>query len=414
MRRHLFLNRVLGLCLGREMADPVIGDLEEERRRRASRSRLLAELWFWSSSMRIATYAAGRPSGTAITQRAKRGVMDKLTSDLRQTLRAAARRPAATVALVLVLSLGVGLTSAMFALADPFLLRPLPYQNPDQLVEIRLSSDSTKLLRAESVLPTYEQWRQRRDLFLDLAAWSHFDSDTFSAGQIAEELSTVRVSANFFDVLGHGIEHTRGWGEFARTREAVLAMTDRGQRKTRAQHGQTLTDSGGSPKRTAAVLPGTFLFPHSRWSPLLDGVVSYEHGPVIEVTRWNQSGRPAGFESIFFIGRLAHGVTPGQAAAALSWTEASGQTIQVLVEPLRDVMTRRIRPLAQGALAAGALILLVCIGNVANLLIARNAHRSRELATRAALGASRLELTRLAAVESFVVAGTGTVIGVLV
>jgi len=147
---------------------------------------------------------------------------------------------------------------------------------------------------------------------------------------------------------------------------------------------------------------------------VLDGLIPYDPGPVIDVHRWDDRGTPRIYEALYFIGRLVPGISAAQVAAALSWSNAASDVAEVEVVPLSEMMTERVRPLALGALAAGALILLVCIGNVANLLFARSAHRTREMATRAALGASRVALTRLAAVESLMVATLGTGFGVVV
>lgn len=142
----------------------------------------------------------------------------------------------------------------MFALADPFLLRPLPYQDPDRLVVVTLSSDASRLITKDTVLPTYEQWRARTDLFVDLAAWSHLARDPMSIGDRTEELTTQQVSGNFFAVLGQQPDLAATWPDVARTREPVLALTDRGHRKIGAQVNTSLEDAVGGRRRVAAGL----------------------------------------------------------------------------------------------------------------------------------------------------------------
>jgi len=124
------LRRLLTLSVGAALSDSILGDLEEERQRREARSSRLAALWFWSNGIRVVAYVLTQRSQTAISTLVKASFVDTLLLDIRHAVRRLARRPAGGAALVLVLALGVGLTSAMFALADPFLLRPLPYARP--------------------------------------------------------------------------------------------------------------------------------------------------------------------------------------------------------------------------------------------------------------------------------------------
>jgi len=124
------LRRLLTLSVGAALSDSILGDLEEERQRREARSSRLAALWFWSNGIRVVAYVLTQRSQTAISTLVKASFVDTLLLDIRHAVRRLARRPAGAAALVLVLALGVGLTSAMFALADPFLLRPLPYARP--------------------------------------------------------------------------------------------------------------------------------------------------------------------------------------------------------------------------------------------------------------------------------------------
>jgi predicted permease len=412
LARLLFL--ALRAALGHDLAVSVIGDLEEERGRRAVRSRVFASLWFLMHVLRVAGYVMARRVQAALTRLTRAGFMDKVILDFTHAFRSLARRPAGTTALVLVLALGVGLTSAMFALVDPFLLRPLPYRDPDRLVVVTLSSGAIRLIAKDTALPTYPQWRDRKDLFVDLAAWSHYAEQAMSVGDRTEELHTQQVSGNFFAVLGQEGSLAPAWPDIARTQEPVLALTDRGHRKIGAPLNASVEDSLGGRHRVAAVLSPDFLFPSAGRTVVLDGLIPYEPGLVLDIRRWNTRGAPSNYEELYFIGRLVPGVSTRQVEAALSWSNAAGEVAKVQVVPLVEMMTERVRPSALGALAAGGLILLVCIGNVANLLIARSAHRTREMATRAALGASRMALARLTAIESLVVATLGTGIGVAV
>ena len=103
-----------------------------------------------------------------VAAHAPRSGVEKLCSDLLNGARAIAMRPAATIATVAVLGLGIGLVSAMFALADPFLLRPLPYARPNELVRIAISlKDGPR----PAIVPTLADWQARTDLFADVGAY---------------------------------------------------------------------------------------------------------------------------------------------------------------------------------------------------------------------------------------------------
>jgi hypothetical protein len=145
------LRRVPGAAAG-----PVIGDLLEEhavKRGRVGSIRATIRLLNESLSITIAY----RPQMRAAAN-AHRSGMEKLRSDLLNGARALSMRPAATIATVAVLGLGIGLVSAMFALADPFLLRPLPYSRPNELVSIAIS---IKAGPRPAVVPTLPDWQAR-------------------------------------------------------------------------------------------------------------------------------------------------------------------------------------------------------------------------------------------------------------
>jgi predicted permease len=395
-----------------DTADIVLGDLEELRRERARRSPARTAIWFGITVVRIVAYASISRLSDSAARISAMPWLDHLARDIRHGFRTLRRRPAATMGLVAVLVMGIGPASAMFAMADPFVLRTLPYGDPDQLVVITLPTDLGDTLTQTTPIPTFDSWRQRRDLFVDLAAFSHFTRQTWMSAGAAEELATMRVTPNFFDVLRHQQGLTQGWNQ-SPAHQPMVALTAAGQRKASVHAQGHLSDATGTPHVVTSLLSSDFQFPH-KLAPTLDGVVASIPGPVVDVTRWQSSGRPASYEPLMLIGRLAPKVTPTQAAAALSWTTPAGEVVAVQVEPLHRALTTTLRPLAQGGMAAGLLILAVCVGNITNLLLARRAQRAAEMATLVALGATRLTLARTAAIEALMLTVIGTIAGLFV
>ncbi len=342
--------------------------------------------------------------------------IDALRTDLKQAWRATTRRPGGTIALVLVLGLGVGLTSAMFALADPFLFRPLPFADPESLVVVQVSPEAARALTRGISLPTFDEWRRRTDLFTGLAAWRTDSGVRVRTSDGTSMLTTVQATEDFFTVLGIQPAGLAAWKMSAHNRDDVVALTPRGRRSAGGPGltvGDWLDRSDGPDAQIAALLPTDFLFPNIGIAREIDALFPFEAGAVADIRVWNDDGSPAVYSYLNMLGRLAPGVTAGQVSAGLAWSVDSKRTISVSVEPLTEVMTRSVRPLARGALAAGLLILLVCAGNVANLLIVRNSFRRRDHATRVALGASRATLARLAFFEFGLIEGTGIIVGLV-
>jgi hypothetical protein len=142
-----------------------------------------------------------------------------------------------------------------------------------------------------------------------------------------------------------------------------------------------------------------------------DALSTFRTGPLRTVEVLG-NGAYSSSRPLTVFARLRPGLTPATISASLRGMMPPEADYQVQAESLSDVMTRGVRPVALGALAAAALVLLVCAGNVANLLAARDAWRTREFATRAALGASRLDVIRLRLLELVALSGVSLAAGV--
>ena len=335
--------------------------------------------------------------------------MDKLRSDLVHAWRSVRAAPGATAATLLVIGLGIGLTAAMFALADPFLLRPLPYVRPHELVFVEIG---VRQFQAGTSLPALRDWQARGDLFQSVAAYRAGPPLRIRTPDGAVALATVEVSDSFLAVLGLSV--TRRPSRIADRSHRVAARRDgraepapgrRGRRGASASHSGWrngpghIRAGGGLPLSPSA--PGPCRCADLRLFPVL-----------VEI-----DVRPDGaFTSTTFavIARLREGVSPAMAQEALRVALANPQALTVDVRSLTRYMRHDTQPLALGALAAGVLILLICAANLGNLLLARGAYRVREFATREAIGAGRRDLVRMILVELALLTAGGVLSGLAI
>ncbi|HWB17619.1 MAG TPA: ABC transporter permease [Vicinamibacterales bacterium] len=412
------VERIVGRHVPRERSAPVLGDLLEEFDEQVRRhGRVGAELWLVREGVSVAAaYRRRSPAEPA----SSRTVMDKLRADVIHAWRAIRARPAAALATVAVLALGIGLVSAMFALADPYLLRPLPYRDPNTLVRLLLRT------RTPENVPRLSDWQSRRDLFDGVAADGPVTLPLVSAPMGEMPLRLRAVSANFFDLIGVPVSMPADWRPMSPAAETPVILTaDTARRLFGDGHvspiGALLSraDDEAGRYRVAAVLPASFLDPNGRSATSAGGYVPLADGLITNLRVLPNGGYS--YTSVMSpLARLRAGVTPAMVEAALSTgaqpagggMPATGAV--VAASPLGTLLTERVRPLALGALGAGALILLVCATNVANLLLTRGASRTREIAAREALGARGIDIVRLVFVELGLLTAVGVAAGLAV
>jgi putative ABC transport system permease protein len=404
------VERLLRQVLPVRHRSTAIGDLlEEYGQYRARHGHWRAECWLWREALSLV--AAYRWPASA--SRPPRSLIDVLAADVRHVRSAARARPGAMLAVVAVLALGIGLVSAMFALADPYVLRPLPYAKPDDLAVLSLSA------RSASASATLEAWNERRDLFVGVAAELSGGRLQVTPGDRDVTVQWPAVSRNFFDVLGVPVALPTEWRAPVTSAEVPVVLTAAGSRTlfgTVASVGRYLSRSdrtaGGF--RVVAVLPASFLDPLGRPGAGADGFIPLGDTRLLRVEAIGSGFRATGPT---VIARLQPGVTPEAAQAVLSTVSAptpGGARRDDLVVrgvPLAALLTDRVRPLAVAALGAGLFILMVCVANVSNLLLVRGASRLREFAAREALGASRADIARLVLAELAVLTAAGVASG---
>jgi len=342
---------------------------------------------------------------------------------LKYALRALARRPAFAAVAVVTLALGIGANAAIFSVFDAVLLRPLPYPDPDRIVmpweysaEVHQQLGFDRLPASAADFTDY----LRRNRTLDSIASMRTEQVNLTGEGEPERIGAVRVSSQFFDVLGVRpvIGRTFTPNDEARGRLVLIANSLWQQRfGSDANISGRVISLNGEPVTIIGVLPFWFQFPAAGELPEGFGFTLTPIVWALDVFTPSQQ-RNRGGKSIAIVGRLKEGVTPAQAQADLAGIAAdiahespatnTGWTIRVL--SLREQLVGTVRPALVALLTAVGFVLLIACANVANLLLVRAAARQREICVRYALGASASSLVTGFLLESVMlslVAGLG-------
>jgi predicted permease len=338
-------------------------------------------------------------------------MFDELRQDIRIGLRLLGRNPGFAIVAIVTLALGIGANTAIYSVLDSLLLRPLPYPEPDRLVQVSETLDSG---RPNSVSGgAFLDWR---------AHGTQFDAITLTA-QVAynlrgatttERLSGLEVSHEFFRVLGVPMLHGRGFlpdEDRPGGASEVVVITEELWRSRFAADPLILGRAlvlDEVPRTVIGVLPA------GAWVMRDDAFFV----PAVLTPGTFRAERSPHWAAVF--GRLAPGATVAQADAELKSVKqqlsaqypAFKQGWSVTVEPAVDVIRGLTRGPVMILFTAVAVVLLIACANVANLLIARGYRRQQELAVRAAIGATGSRLLRQVLTENVVLAALGGVAGV--
>ena len=335
---------------------------------------------------------------------------------LRYGLRQLLKHPGFTFVAILTLALGIGANTAIFSVVNAVLLRPLPYPQPERLVLIR---ERTNIFESGSVsLPNYLDWRAAQRGFTDLALIQRGDANlSGSSGDVeAERVGSARVTYNFLSVLGVPPELGRDFREsddVPHCKKVALISDGLWKRRfggSRSVIGQNVTLDGVQREIIGVLRPNVKLPRAAQvYIPLDDLRADKDY-----VNRDNHPG-------FSVLGRLKPNVTLAQATADLNNIAAelerrypdSNSRRRVTALILLDSAVKDYKQGVSLLLAAVGCVLLIACANVANLQLARALGRERELAVRAALGASRRQLAKQVFIESAILAVFGAIAGVL-
>ena len=343
--------------------------------------------------------------------------------DARQAVRMLRRQPGVACLSILMIALGIGVTSTLFSLVNGVLLRPLPWKTADRLVRVYEERSGMSASNSEShtlTNVTYRAWADRPQTIDAIAGWR--DGELMLAAESGmERVRSAAVTPTMFPMLGAspliGANFT---DEDARAGNTVILSYGFWQERFGGAHdalGKSITLSGRS-RAIVGVMPRGFEFPTAdarMWTP-------HEIGPSVM-----PDGRGRRVDTFSALARLKPGVTPEQAAGegAARLNGLADKDFDWMLSPLfgtkgpyrvtavraLDWVVKDVKPALWILLAAGALLFAAAIGTVVNLQLAQATARRREVAVRAAIGAGAGRLARQLFVETTTMAAIGGTCG---
>jgi putative ABC transport system permease protein len=348
--------------------------------------------------------------------------MNTLLQDLRYGARMLLKQPGFTAVAVITLALGIGANTAIFSVVNAALIKPLPYREPDRLVQFWETNPLKNWTQATVAPANLFDWQKQNQVFEEIAAYSGSDKKgpTLSGLQMEsngepERIRALYVTGNIFSVLGAKAMIGRTLREEETWQgKHTVAVLGYGlwQRRFGADPkivGQKITLNGRS-REIVGVMPPDFYFPSKEaemWIPM-----GWDYA------QFTQVRRPHFLRAV---GRLKPGVTLAQARAEMTAIASrlerqypdTNTQMGVGLGLLKEWIVSDVQLPLIVFMVAVAFVLLIACANVVNLLLSRSAARSREVSIRSALGAGRARIVRQLLTESLLLALTGGAIGLL-
>ena len=338
--------------------------------------------------------------------------MNTLLHDIRYGVRMLMKHKGFSAVAIIALGLGIGANTAIFSLVNGVLLRPLPFPNSDRIIYFEGKNPAAGITESNISFLDFTDWSQQTDLFASTAAYWTGTANFGADGAEPERVPRAGVTTGFFSVLGvqpvlgrtFVAEDDKGWPQ-------TVAIISHGLWKRRFGSDPGIVGKqvqmSSFPLTIIGVMPSGFEYPEQTqvWVP----------------TAVNLRDEPRDNRVWSAIARLNTGVDLKRVQTRLSAINAqldkqfheTNKGWDVLISTLHERLVREVKPSLLALLGAVGFVLLIACANVANLLLARSAARQKEMAIRAAMGASRTRVLRQMLTESILLSAIGGAAGLV-
>jgi predicted permease len=335
--------------------------------------------------------------------------MGALIQDVHYALRMLRKNLGFSLVAIITLALGIGANTAIFSVVNTVLLQPLPYPQPDRIVQLQTSFPGGG--NGVTSIPKFMAWKELTDVFQDAALYDlGVGRMNMTGGDRPEQISGIHVSANYFQLFGAKVAQGRTFtADEDIPNGPHVAVISNGLWHSRYGSEPNMVgkniEIGGQPYEVIGILGPGF-----RWDPAMDIWLPLQADP--------DSANQGNY--LLSAARLKPGVSIAQAKAAMTvaaeafrrkYPRSLGPRNGFTVQSMQEAQVANVRPALLLLLGTVGFVLLIACANIANLLLARAAVRRREIAIRSAMGAGRRRIISQLLTESVMLSLAGGALG---